>query len=179
MSCPGGTIYGAPPTVTATVDQSATITFLLDGTAVSSSTGISDSNTPGTDVAVGTHTIMVTASNANGKGSVTCTWTIYSTPIVQLINNCPQLTINGNSQEFNVSVTPNPSCSVNFYVGSSLVGSKEINSTNAGQSQSIFNSSPSIGYHPIVIEAINLAKSSSVSCDWYGTMGIGNGSQVS
>ena len=59
MSCPGSTVYGSPPTVTATVNQNATIVFYLDGAQVSSGSGTSASYTPGPSVSVGTHTNFV------------------------------------------------------------------------------------------------------------------------
>ena len=97
MACPGSTVYGSPPTVTATVNQNATIVFYLDGTQVSSGSGTSASYTPGADVSIGTHTIQVVVSNTNGSGSVTCSWVVNPPTSTVMMETPLSFTIDGES----------------------------------------------------------------------------------
>jgi len=96
-----------------------------------------------------------------------------------LLSYNDQSTVNGNSQAFSIVVNPNPICSLNFYLGTTLVETIQVTNTSGDlSSDQIFYSTASFEYQPIVIEASNAAGNSSVSCDWYGTILVDDDCQV-
>jgi hypothetical protein len=74
MPCAGSTVYGSPPTFTATTNKDADFTFYLDNVLQKSESGLSAEFIPNVSVSVGEHQVCVVATSGNETSDKTCQW---------------------------------------------------------------------------------------------------------
>jgi hypothetical protein len=122
MPCHGPTIYGSPPTFTATVNKNATITFYLDDVLKTSELGLSASFTPDVSIASGKHHVRVVAGNGNENDEKTCQWHVNDPYIAQF--SVPQthhcIDVVGSTRSF--TAWANKPATLEFFVDEESVG---------------------------------------------------------
>ena len=181
MPCPGQTVYGEPPTFTATVDQSATFTIYLDEVPIASTTGKTSSISyiPDPNIAVGPHSVKVTARTDTGEGSATCSWDVVE-PMPSVTMNCPDnsvIDLMGSSRTFSATISAASRVLVAFIPAHNPLGavvipyqmidgsetlSFTINSNNIGD----IAESDMVGMNTVKVIASNSSGSRIAICPW-------------
>ena len=161
--CPVSTMYGSPPTFTATVNKPANMTFYLGGTPIVSSTGptTSMSYTPKTDIAAGTHSVKVVATSGNERSEATCSWVVEPELEVTLDPLCPLSTIYGWPRKF--VATGNKSATFEFYLDTIPVP-HEIESDRSASF--IPDVSVGVGEHEVLVFATSEGETAQATCTW-------------
>jgi len=160
---------GTQRTFTALCDQSATMTFELDGTPVfQSSPGIQSASYTNSSASAGMHEVGVIASNSNGNGSNHWNWLVLSTtypPVVTRYNPESQ-TVNdlvGSSRTF-IAAVDQPAI-VRFYLDYDF-DNPVFESDGFVELASYTNESAPLGTHTVTARAENTNGTGSIWWDW-------------
>ena len=165
MPCRDKTIYGSPPTFTATVNKSATITFYLDNVLQPIDPppppGLSAPFTPNASLSIGEHKVRVVATSGDETKEKTCTWEVE--PELEITLDCPGPTAYGFLPTFTATV--NKSAKITFYLGEEEVDSSTETTTSLPYTP---KTAAAIGTHVVKATAISEDENEedSKTCSW-------------
>ncbi|WP_406659919.1 S-layer protein domain-containing protein [Methanolobus sp. ZRKC3] len=152
---------GDSRTFEVTINQPVNLTWIMNGTTLTTNTSVISSSYSFDSAPEGTHNLTVFAENANGTDQEKWDWTVTDIPLSitdSKPTSNPESTV-GNAQIFNLTV--NKICNIEWYIDGSSV------QTNSSSSDAEFTKSDaSVGEYNVTVTATNSSDTVSKSWTW-------------
>ncbi|WP_292364572.1 MULTISPECIES: hypothetical protein [unclassified Methanoculleus] len=156
-------LYGAERLFTASVDQTATLTFTLDDGVPHAYPNVTQASHSFQIPLLGVHTVRVVAQNANGSGEDYWTWNIFVTPpTIYLVDPAESEVTDPVNASRLFTARSNQYAIIRFYLDGQLKQETPVPTQNA----SYFHEAAPLGEHVVSVVATNSNGSGQNHWDW-------------
>ncbi len=154
---------GDSETFTATVNQSANVTWILDGITLHTNTSVVTASYYNSSAQFGMHNLTVFVENVNGTDSKKWDWNVSNAPEPTItLSNPPSSSVSSNTGDSETfTATVNQSANVTW-----ILNGVTLHTNTSVVTASYYNSSAQIGMHNLTVFAENVNGTDQKKWDW-------------